>query len=56
MLEQEHVPDLVPDLERRIDAMQNMGDPELGTFTSLDWIILILISIVLPAIALWALR
>lgn len=56
MLEQENVPDLVTDLERRIDAMQNMGDAELGAFTSLDWAILILISIILPAIALWALR
>ena len=56
MLEQEHVPDLVADLERRIDAMQNMGDPELGSFTSLDWIVLILISIVIPAFVIWAVR
>ena len=56
MLEQENVPDLVADLERRIDAMQNMGDAELGTFTRVDWIVLILISIVIPAIVLWAER
>lgn len=56
MLEHEDVPDLVADLERRIDAMQNMGDPELGTFNRFDWILLILISIVIPIIALVAAR
>ena len=52
MLEQEKVPDLVMDLEQRIDEMQDMGDEELGTFNRLDWAILIAISIVLPAIVL----
>ena len=56
MVEQENVPDLVSDLERRIDAMQDMGDAELGTFTRLDWILLILISIVIPAIVVVAAR
>ena len=52
MLEQEKVPDLVMDLEQRIDEMQNMGDEELGSFSSLDWAILILISIVFPILVL----
>ena len=52
MLEQEDVPDLVLDLEQRIDMMQNMGDEELGTFNRLDWIILILFAIVIPVIAM----
>ena len=52
MLEQEDVPDLVLDLEERIDRMQNMGDEELGTFTSLDWIIIIVFSVVLPIVAI----
>ena len=43
--------DVVLDLEQRIDKMQHMGDAELGSFTQLDWIILILISIVIPVIA-----
>lgn len=43
--------DLVADLEQRIDTMQNMGDAELGTFNRLDWIILVVISIVIPVIA-----
>lgn len=52
MLEQEDVPDLVLDLEQRIDTMQNMGDDELGAFTGLDWIILIVFAIVIPFIAM----
>lgn len=52
MLEQEKVPNLVMDLEHRIDEMQSMGDDELGSFGSLDWAILILISIVIPAFVL----
>ena len=52
MLEQEDVPDLVLDLQQRIDKMQNMGDDELGTFNRLDWIILIVFAIVIPVIAM----
>ena len=52
MLEQEDVPDLALDLEKRIDKMQNMGDKELGTFNRLDWIVLIIFAIVLPVIAI----
>lgn len=54
MLEQEDVKDLVLDLEQRIDKLQNMGDAELGTFTRLDWLILIVFAIVLPVIAMVA--
>jgi hypothetical protein len=56
MLEHEDVKDLVLDLEQRIDTMQNMGDTELGSFSSLDWIILGLFSIVVPIIAVVAAR
>ena len=52
MLEQEDVPDLTLDLEQRIDRMQQMGDDELGTFTRLDWVILIVFAIILPVIAI----
>jgi hypothetical protein len=52
MLEQEDVPDLLLDLEQRIDTMQNMGDDELGTFTRLDWVILVVFAIILPVIAM----
>ncbi len=50
MSEQENSAELIAELERRIDTMQNMGDAELGTITRLDWIILIVISIVIPVI------
>jgi hypothetical protein len=50
MLRQEKDAELLSDLEQRIDAMQNMGDAELGTFGRLDWLTLILISIVIPVI------
>jgi hypothetical protein len=43
---------ILADLESRIDTMQNMGDEELGTFGWYDWVILLMISIVLPAIAI----
>lgn len=52
MVEPEKVPDLITDLEQRIDEMQNMGDDELGTFSRRDWVILILISIVIPVFVL----
>jgi hypothetical protein len=52
MLEQEDVDDLVLDLEKRIDVMQNMGDEELGTFNRLDWIILTVFAVVIPLIAM----
>lgn len=43
--------ELIADLEQRIDTMQNMNDAELGSFNRLDWIALIVISIVIPVIA-----
>jgi hypothetical protein len=43
--------ELVRDLEQRIDDMQAMDESKLGTFSRLDWIFLILISIVIPVIA-----
>lgn len=52
MLEQKYVPDLKQDLEQRIDKMQNMGDEELGTFSRLDWVILIVFAVVIPVIAM----
>jgi hypothetical protein len=56
MLEHEDVEDLALDLEQRIDKMQHMGDDELGTFHRMDWVILVLISIIIPCLALVAVR
>jgi hypothetical protein len=56
MLEHEDVKDLVLDLEQRIDRMQNMQDSELGSFKRLDWVVLILFSIVIPVVLVVAYR
>ncbi len=48
---QKDTADLVADLEKRIDTMQTMDDGELGSFGRLDWAILVVISIVIPVIA-----
>jgi hypothetical protein len=56
MLEHEDVKDLVLDLEQRIDKMQNMRDSELGSFKRLDWVVLILFSIVIPVVLVVAYR
>lgn len=50
MSQEQNTAELIADLEQRIDTMQNMGDAELGTLNRLDWIVLILISIVIPVI------
>ena len=51
MHRQENNADLVADLEKRIDTLQAMDDGELGSFSRLDWAILVLLSIVIPVIA-----
>ena len=55
-MKQEEVADLVLDLQQRIDKMQNMGDEELGSFYRLEWIILIVFSVVIPVIAMELVR
>jgi len=52
MLEQEDVRDLAQDLEDRIDRIQQLGDAELGTFTRLDWVLLVVFAIIVPVIAM----
>jgi len=52
MLEQEDVKDLAQDLEDRIDRIQQLGDAELGTFTRLDWVLLVVFAIIVPVIAM----
>jgi hypothetical protein len=50
MQENKNSAEIIADLERRIDQMQNMGDAELGTFGGADWAFLIVIAIVIPVI------
>jgi hypothetical protein len=46
----------VLDLEQRIDKMQHMGDDELGTFTWLDWVIIVVFALILPLIGIELVR
>jgi hypothetical protein len=40
-------------LEQRIETVEALGDAELGSFTSLDWLLCIAGSVVIPALLLW---
>ena len=44
--------ELVQDLERRIDTLQELDDAEFGSFTRTDYVLLIIFALVLPTIAL----
>jgi hypothetical protein len=47
--------DLVQELERRIDALENQEESEFGSFSRADYIILTIGGLILPIIALvWA--
>jgi len=43
---------LVHDLERRIDTLEDMDEEEFGSFTRLDYVILIIFGALIPALAL----
>ena len=43
---------LVEDLERRIEILENMDDAEFGSFTRLDYLILVIGAVALPVLAL----
>ena len=43
---------LFDDLERRIEIIEGLDDRELGTFSKLDWAFLIILSLVIPLIAI----
>ncbi len=44
---------LLEELERRIDEIEGLDDAAIGSFTGWDWLICVIGSLVLPAIALW---
>jgi len=41
------------DLEKRIEAIEALGDVELGKFTKWDWWLCVVGAVVVPAILLW---
>jgi len=43
---------IVEDLERRIEILENLDDAEFGSFTRIDYIILIIGAVLLPTLAL----
>jgi hypothetical protein len=44
---------LVEELERRIEEIEGLDDATIGRFTGWDWLVCVIGSIVLPAIAMW---
>ncbi len=44
---------LVEELERRIEELEGLDDAAIGSFTGWDWLVCVIGSLVLPAIALW---
>ncbi len=44
---------LVEELERRIEEVEGLDDTAIGGFTGWDWLVCVIGSLVLPAIALW---
>jgi len=56
MPDQESVTEVLSDLEQRINKIQQMDDAELGTFSRIDWLVLVLICLVIPIIAVVAAR
>ena len=44
---------LVEELERRIEQIEGLGDGSIGRFTGWDWLLCVIGSLVLPAVAIW---
>lgn len=45
--------DEVQELEGRIETLETLDDSALGSFTSLDWVIVVLGSVLIPGVWLW---
>lgn len=52
MSQQEDDHSIRRDLERRIETLENLDDDEFGTFGRIDYLILIVGAILLPALAM----
>ena len=44
---------LVEELERRIEELEALDDATIGHFTGWDWLVCVIGSLVMPAIAMW---
>jgi hypothetical protein len=52
MSQTENDDDLLEDIESRIEILENTDDAEFGSFTSIDYLVLITAALLLPALAL----
>ncbi len=43
----------VAELEERIEALGELGDRELGSFTAVDWVLITLLGAIAPLILLY---
>jgi len=44
---------LVEELERRIEELEGLDDDAIGSFTGWDWLLCVIGSLLLPAVAIW---
>jgi hypothetical protein len=44
---------LIEELERRIEEIEVLDDAAIGSFTGWDWLLCVIGSLVLPALAMW---
>ncbi len=44
---------VVDELEHRIEEIEGLDDAAIGSFTGWDWLVCVIGSLVLPAIAMW---
>ena len=43
----------IKELEDRIETIEGLDDSSLGSFTTLDWVIVVVGSVVIPGFLLW---
>ena len=43
----------IEELERRIETLEALDDSTLGSFSSLDWVVLVIGAVAIPAVILW---
>ena len=52
MSQDENNNNLVEDLERRIEILENLDEKEFGSFTRMDYVILVIGAVLAPILAL----
>ena len=43
----------IKELESRIETIEGLDDSALGSFTSLDWVIVVVGAVIIPGFLLW---